>query len=253
MALRVLSAMSSVIGGSSLLGLGVFLWIGSFQVVALGLSGGGVLAWDAALSAVFFIQHSGMIRQAFRRQFERVTPPFVHAAVYSIVSGAALLLVLALWQRSDVVIWAVGPPLALALRMGFVAAIIGFVWGIRALRGFDGFGLRPIHDRARGRTRAPEPLTVRGPYRWVRHPLYTCVLLMIWSCPEVTADRLLFNLLWTGWIVVGTILEEKDLVRDFGVDYVRYRSMVPMLIPWTLRPRWPHGSHPGDGRQPEGH
>lgn len=240
-ALRVISAMSSVIGGSSLLVFGVFLWIGSFQIVAFGLSGGAVLAWDAALSAVFFIQHSGMIRQAFQKRFERVAPPSVHAAVYSIVSGAALLLVLALWQRSADVIWSVGPPLGLAFRMGFVAAIVGFVWGIRALRGFDGFGLRSIRDRACGRTRAREPLTVRGPYRWVRHPLYTCVLLMIWSCSEVTADRLLFNLLWTAWIVVGTILEEKDLVRDFDDEYVRYRSAVPMLIPWTLRPRWPRG------------
>lgn len=239
--LRVLTVLSTVLGGSSLLALGAFLWIGSFQTASLGMVGSWVLLWDSALSIFFFIQHSGMIRRAFRGRFERVAPPYVHAAVYSIVSGVALLLVLSLWQRSPVAIWTVTPPFSWLFRFGFALAIVGFVAGIRALRGFDGFGLRPIRDRARGRTRPPESLTFRGPYRWVRHPLYTCVLLMIWSCPEVTADRLLFNLLWTAWIVVGTILEEKDLVREYGHDYVRYRSTVPMLIPWTLRPRWPRG------------
>jgi hypothetical protein len=35
---------------------------------------------------------------------------------------------------------------------------------------------------------------------------------MIWSSPDISADRLLFNLLWTVWIFVGTLLEEMDLI-----------------------------------------
>jgi methanethiol S-methyltransferase len=48
----------------------------------------------------------------------------------------------------------------------------------------------------------------------------------------VTADRLLFNVLWTGWIWIGAILEERDLVREFGDVYQRYQKAVPMLVPW---------------------
>jgi protein-S-isoprenylcysteine O-methyltransferase Ste14 len=66
----------------------------------------------------------------------------------------------------------------------------------------------------------------------VRHPLYFCVLVLFWANPDVTADRLLFNLLWTGWIYVGTLFEERDLVLEFGDVYRRYQKMVPMLIPW---------------------
>lgn len=236
---RVLTVASILLGGASLLGFGAFLWRGSFELLPLGLDGAAVLAWDAAVSAAFFIQHSGMIRTAFRRSLVRVVPLHLHAAVYSIASGIALAAVLVLWQRSSVPVWSVDPPWSLAFRASFVAAILGVVLGFRALRGFDGFGLRPIRDRRRGRTRPSGPLAVNGPYRWVRHPLYTGVLVMIWSCPAVTLDRLLFNLLWTGWMVVGTLLEERDLLREFGDDYRTYRAAVPMLIPWTLRPRWP--------------
>ena len=61
--------------------------------------------------------------------------------------------------------------------------------------------------------------------------MYFVVLLMIWSYPVLTADRLLFNVLWTLWIVLGAVLEERDLVADFGDDYREYQRTVPMLVP----------------------
>lgn len=77
---------------------------------------------------------------------------------------------------------------------------------------------------------------VRGLYRWVRHPLYLFMILMIWSCPDLTSDRLLFNGLWTVWIVIGSILEERDLVSEFGNAYREYQRKVPMLIPRHFHP-----------------
>jgi protein-S-isoprenylcysteine O-methyltransferase Ste14 len=62
------------------------------------------------------------------------------------------------------------------------------------------------------------------------------MLLLIWSCPEVSIDRFLFNILWTVWIVVATLLEERDLVDGFGEDYLEYQSKVPMLLPRRLKP-----------------
>ena len=64
------------------------------------------------------------------------------------------------------------------------------------------------------------------------------MLVLIWSFPDVSLDRLLFNVLWTLWIVLGTYLEEKDLVAEFGEQYRQYQKTVPMLFPW----RFPRGS-----------
>jgi protein-S-isoprenylcysteine O-methyltransferase Ste14 len=68
----------------------------------------------------------------------------------------------------------------------------------------------------------------------VRHPLYFFTLVLIWSSPDITLDRLLFNVLFTGWIVMGTRLEERDLVAEFGEHYRAYQRYVPMLIPYKL-------------------
>jgi protein-S-isoprenylcysteine O-methyltransferase Ste14 len=121
----------------------------------------------------------------------------------------------------------------------FAASLVGFYWGTKALGFFDPYGIRAIKYRLRGKKPKEIPLTISGPYRFVRHPLYFFVLLMIWSNPYLTLDRLLFNVLWTTWICLGAFLEERDLVADFGEAYGEYKRKVPMLLPWRIHPSWP--------------
>jgi methanethiol S-methyltransferase len=224
--------LSVVLAGGSVL---LFALMGSFQLVHLGFSNPVVLLWDAILSIAFFLQHSGMVRKAFRARMALFIPQRYQGVIYSIASGVVLILVVVLWQRSEIQLLRLeGLPLWIARGCSLLAILI-FAWGIRALGSFDAFGLRPIKLHLRGQSDQPFPFMVRGPYLWVRHPLYFCVLVLIWASPEITADRLLFNVLWTAWIVVGTILEEKDLLADFGDVYRGYQRKVPMLVPWRSR------------------
>lgn len=191
-----------------------------------------VLLWDTFLSVLFFVQHSGMVRRSFRTRLAAWVDPRHHGAVYTIASGIALALVALLWQRSETSLVVLrGIPRLAATACSFLAVLV-FVWSGAALRSFDPLGIGPIRAHLRATEPRPAPFVVRGPYRWVRHPLYACILVMFWTNPDVTADRLLFNLLWTGWIYAGAVLEERDLVREVGEVYLRYQRAVPMLIPW---------------------
>lgn len=232
---RVVLALSTGLGLSSLLVFAVFLFWGPLNLVNVGLDAAGVLLWDAALCFAFFVQHSGMVRKGFRRQLTRFIPDTNSSAVYAIVSSVFLFAVVGLWQESPQVVIDFPGILQLPFRAAFFLALAGFVWGIRALRQIDPFATRPIHHALRGTVPRPVRFTVNGPYRWVRHPLYFFTAVMIWSNPHVTADRLLFCSLWTIWIVCGTIFEERDLVAEFGKAYRSYQERVPMLIPWKGR------------------
>jgi methanethiol S-methyltransferase len=228
----MMMALSVVLAGGSVLLLAL---MGSFQLVHLGFSDPVVLVWDAMLSIAFFLQHSGMVRKAFRARMAVFIPQRYQGAIYSIASGVVLIIVVVLWQRSETQLLKLeGLPLLIARGCSLLAILI-FAWGIHALGSFDMFGLRPIKLHLRGQSDQPFPFTVQGPYLRVRHPLYFAVLVLFWTTPEVTADRLLFNVLWTVWIVVGTLLEEKDLLADFGDVYRDYQRKVPMLIPWRGR------------------
>jgi protein-S-isoprenylcysteine O-methyltransferase Ste14 len=211
----------------------------SLTFVRLNFSEPGALFWDAALSFAFFLQHSGMVRRPFRARLATAIAPRYQGAVYAIASGFVLTLVVVLWQRSQTHLLVLhGYPLWIARACSLLAIMI-FVWSARALRSFDPLGLGPIRAHLGGHLEPPSSFVVRGPYRWVRHPLYSCVIVLIWSNPTLTADRLLFAVLWTAWIYVGAVLEEADLVSDFGDSYRDYRRKVPMLIPW----RGPVASH----------
>ena len=196
-----------------------------------------LLPWDALLSLAFFLQHSGMVRAGFKVRWAAVIPLPYHRAVYSLASGTVLAGVVLLWQPSSVHLlvlrgtgrWAAGVAALLAAAL--------FLWGAVATRDLDFFGLAPIRAELRHSPPRRPVFLVRGPYRWMRHPWYCGVLLLIWSCTDLTADRLLFNVLWTTWVCIGARLEEKDLLAEFGDAYAQYRRKVPMLIPWRGRMR----------------
>ena len=223
-----------VIGGGSLLLFGVFLLIGPIPVIHFDASELLILLWNASLSILFFVQHSGMVRTSFRTMLGRIMHPDYHPAVYSIASGIALSTVVLLWQPSQTVIIHVEGFLRFAVQAISALAIIGFLWGVQALGSFDTFGLASIKVHMRGRQLRPPALVLRGPYLWVRHPLYFFIIVLFWSAPDVGSDRLLFSVLWTLWIVVGSFLEERDLVAEFGENYRQYQKTVPMLFPWRF-------------------
>jgi protein-S-isoprenylcysteine O-methyltransferase Ste14 len=228
----IMIGLARILGGISLLVFMIFLFVGSLNLLDMHLDESGVLWLDAGLSLLFFIQHSGMIRRPFHRWLARFIPEEYIGAIYTIASGIVLLLVILLWQTSTQTV--ITPPglLRWSLRAVSLLSLFGFYWGVKALRFFDPFGLRPIFNRLRGENPTPMPITVAGPYRLVRHPLYLFTILLIWSCPNLTMDRLLFNLLWTIWIVIGSYFEEKDLIAEFGDAYREYQKRVPMLVPF---------------------
>ncbi len=229
-------ALASILGWASMLAFVGFVLFGSPNLVDLRLGDSGALWFNAGLCLAFFIQHSGMIRRSFRERLARVVHPRYVPAVFTMVSAVLLLALVVFWQGSrphlitlpDGVRW-----LLWAVSGGSVA---GIVWGLLALGALDVFGLGPIRESLEGTSTPSPPFTVRGPYRWVRHPLYFFFLVMIWARPDLSVDRLIFNGLWTAWVFVGTVLEERDLVATFGETYRNYQRRVPMLVPWRILP-----------------
>ena len=68
----------------------------------------------------------------------------------------------------------------------------------------------------------------------VRHPMYFAVVVLLW-CHSFTIADVIVNALLTIYVVIGTFLEERKLLVEFGDSYIRYQNEVPMLIPFT---RW---------------
>ncbi|MGD2185629.1 MAG: isoprenylcysteine carboxylmethyltransferase family protein [Desulfobacterales bacterium] len=64
-----------------------------------------------------------------------------------------------------------------------------------------------------------------------RHPWYLAAILFIWA-RQLDISAILANVILTSYLIVGTCLEEKKLIREFGGKYLAYQKRVSMLIPY---------------------
>ena len=74
-----------------------------------------------------------------------------------------------------------------------------------------------------------------------RHPWYLAAILLIWS-REFDFSTVLTNFVLTIYLSVGTILEERKLLIEYGQEYREYQRNVSMLFPfkWFIkRPKRP--------------
>lgn len=80
-------------------------------------------------------------------------------------------------------------------------------------------------------------LTRDGPYRFVRHPIYTGILTgLLGSAIAAGEWRALLGLaLITLSFLRKIAIEEQFMTAQFGEAYARYRAEVPALIPWPSR------------------
>jgi methanethiol S-methyltransferase len=148
---------------------------------------------------------------------------------------ASLALILLFWQWRPIpgVVWQIADSRVAAAMTGL--SLFGWLLVLTStflINHFELFGLQQVaNNLARKDLPAPRfktPLL----YKFVRHPIYLGFIIAFWAAPTMTTGHLLFAAVTTAYIFVGILLEERDMVEQFGDQYRRYRQRVSMLIPW---------------------
>ena len=113
---------------------------------------------------------------------------------------------------------------------GVVALVLGLGFSIwaRNVLGRNWSGIVTVKE--------DHELVRSGPYRWVRHPIYTGILIGFVGTAIARGE-------WRGVLAVAIAfaalwrklkLEERWMIETFGDAYLRYRREVKALIPFLL-------------------
>jgi len=146
--------------------------------------------------------------------------------------------------------YAVSLPDTVLLRVGAGTAVL--LWGLRLAalaflaRCVSGFGtLRFLGFSQWGAWRRGEPvagdgvesgeLVVTGPYRWVRHPMYSAAFVLLWADPRWTVNGLAFAVGASLYLWLGALHEERRLRAYYGEAYRDYAGRTPRFLPAVWR------------------
>jgi protein-S-isoprenylcysteine O-methyltransferase Ste14 len=190
------------------------------------------VAIDCALLTVFAVQHSVMARQWFKDRWTQIVPWAIERSTFVLCASLALVLLFWQWRPIGIQIWlvenhAIRAALWTAFAIGWITVLVMTFF----ISHFDLFGLRQVWLPLMGKPYTKVAFRTPLPYRLVRHPLYFAFLLAFWMSPNMTLAHLLFAVATTGYIILAIQLEERDLIREYGPAYEKYRQSIPMLLP----------------------
>jgi protein-S-isoprenylcysteine O-methyltransferase Ste14 len=146
--------------------------------------------------------------------------------------GAAFWFGVLAWMINPALMAWSSMPVPLALRLlgvgWFFAGCALLVWTFRSLG-------KNLTDTVV--TRKHHTLVMDGPYRWIRHPLYSSAVLVVSAICLITAN---WFLLATGVAVLSVLImrtrtEERNLVARFGESYQNYMTRTGRFVPKIAR------------------
>jgi protein-S-isoprenylcysteine O-methyltransferase Ste14 len=181
---------------------------------------------DAVLFSIFALHHSLFAREAAKRWLSRVVPEAALRSVYVWIASLLLIAVCSAWRPVGGEVYTHHGVLAIA-HGALQLAGIGII--AMAVRTIDPLELAGIRRHA-----AADSLQIAGPYRWVRHPLYTGWLLVTFGAAHMTGDRLIFAGISVFYLLVAMPFEERSLRTSFGAAYDDYtRRVRHRIVPYV--------------------
>ena len=129
----------------------------------------------------------------------------------------------------DQIIYRISAPWIYATVTLQILAVVGIVHTIMLTGMLRFTGVLQAVDPAQAKK--PVTLVNRSLYRWVRHPIYTCMFLLVWLVPVMSWNILALNIGISVYNVLGATLEERKLLSEFGKAYEEYLKRTPFIIP----------------------
>lgn len=115
------------------------------------------------------------------------------------------------------------------------ASILFVAQGLHMLRTAGGSGVREATPENFAFENTAT-LVTGGIYRYIRHPMYSSLLLLAWGAffKHFSPAGLVVIAATTGFLVAVGVIEEKENLAFFGPAYLEYRKTTKMFLPFLI-------------------
>jgi protein-S-isoprenylcysteine O-methyltransferase Ste14 len=177
---------------------------------------------------LFGVVHSLFAANRTKQAISRVAgrEPRLYRLLYNLAALAIFGWVMAAYRTSPLLYAAPGIWGLLLYAAQLVIAAIIFRC-VRQTGTGDFLGITQL----RSAIAQPRKLVTSGCYARVRHPLYLYSTLFLVLNPVMSAQWFLLTIFSIAYFIVGAMIEERRLLKEFGDEYRRYRQHVPFIIP----------------------
>jgi protein-S-isoprenylcysteine O-methyltransferase Ste14 len=184
----------------------------------------------------YFVIHSLLASISVKQWLMRILPERAHYYRIAFNIIAILLLIVPagfMIAKGGEVIWDWPLPLKWLANLLALAAVIVFIWTFRYYDMYEFLGVKQSGDCREG-VFDQEIFKVSPFHRYVRHPWYFLVLVVIWT-RDMDYMVLTTAIALSVYFFVGSRLEERKLIIYHGEVYRRYCEKVPGIIPRPWR------------------
>ena len=184
------------------------------------------IAVNVALFTLFAAHHSIFAQPRIKAWVTRVVPAHLVRSVYVWIASVLFIIVCAAWLPVGAELYRVTGAAAAALAAVQLAGVACVAASARII---DPLELAGIRQRVRNET-----LQIKGPYRWVRHPIYLGWIVAVFAAAHMTGDRLLFAIVSSAYLLIAMPWEERTLQREFPLEYAAYcRRVKWRVVPYV--------------------
>ena len=190
-----------------------------------------------SLFVVFSIPHSILASEKFKSAIAKKIGSLIafYRLAYNLLSLLSLYLIYELSPKPSITIYDLTFPFDLIVLIPQLAALAGIFWSFKYICVEEFLGISQINRYFQGSysSELDEEMTllIGGPYKYSRHPVYFFSIIFLLFRPTMDLFYLTFFICISVYFYVGSIYEEKKLVRHFGDIYLRYQKSVPRIFP----------------------
>lgn len=190
------------------------------------------------LFSIFGLIHSFLASLEFKKKLAAQIGNKIafYRLFYNIFSIFLFVFIYEISPKPNVIVYDLKFPYDIITFALQIVSLFGLIWASKEIDMKEFFGISQIYRYVNNEYEMDDldekqKLRINGAFKFVRHPIYFFSILFLGLRPQMDLFYFTAYITIVLYFYVGSIYEEKKLLKIFGNEYLQYQKTVPRIFP----------------------